>query len=652
MGGCAVTVQIRKIIVYGTNGQRRDVDFEKGRLNIVTGGSRTGKSALLGIIDYVWGRDECTIPEGPVRRTVSWYALLLDRAGEEIFIARRNPEIGARASDEFHFARSLPDGAPATMEGLGKNITADALKNVLNELLGITENEFRPPEGQTRAATPASARHAILFCLQNQDEIASRTALFHRQSEPFMPQSIKDTLPYFLGAMDATAFAAQLRLDEARKQHRRLSKELAALRAADDEVATRAYALLAEAKRVQLLPPDAQAQTREQVLQLLGTASTRGEASDALVLSDPEVDVAALQDRRRALRAALRSNQEQQQELVRLMEDASGFSDEAREQHARLSSLGLIKTTSPHNPATCPLCSSQLATPTPALSELQAALTQIRGQLDAVRREQPQLEGRRAELAAEQTKIEQDLRENHRRISERIAESGRLQSQQALFLEQARALGRIGFYLETAAEADASGGLADRVNALAAQIAELERTLDPENLEERVTSALNLVSQYMTEIANVLNLEHGQESIRLDRKRLTIVADTTNGPIPLSQIGSGENWIGYHVAAHLGLHRLFRTRSRPVPGFLVFDQPSQAHYPADIEDGAPPPSDEDRMAVRRLFKVLYDFNAERVREFQIIVVDHVDIKEDWFAASVVARWRDGEKLIPQDWLTD
>ena len=136
----------------------------------------------------------------------------------------------------------------------------------------------------------------------------------------------------------------------------------------------------------------------------------------------------------------------------------------------------------------------------------------------------------------------------------------------------------------------------------------------------------------------------------LDRKKLTIVADTLNGPIPLSQIGSGENWIGYHVAAHLGLHRLFLARNRPVPGFLVLDQPSQAHYPADVEEGAAQPSDEDRAAVINLFKRLYDFNLAHSGRFQIIVVDHVDFKEEWFAAAVSARWRKGVKLIPQSWL--
>jgi Protein of unknown function (DUF3732) len=76
--------------------------------------------------------------------------------------------------------------------------------------------------------------------------------------------------------------------------------------------------------------------------------------------------------------------------------------------------------------------------------------------------------------------------------------------------------------------------------------------------------------------ASRLQLEHGENSLRLDQKNLTVVADTVYGPLSLPQIGSGENWVGYRVAAHLALHKLFRTLDRPVPAFLMLDQPSQA----------------------------------------------------------------------------
>ena len=51
-----MTVQLRAISIYSHDGERRGVTFRLGKLNIVTGAPKTGKSALLDIVDYCWGR--------------------------------------------------------------------------------------------------------------------------------------------------------------------------------------------------------------------------------------------------------------------------------------------------------------------------------------------------------------------------------------------------------------------------------------------------------------------------------------------------------------------------------------------------------------------------------------------------------------------
>ena len=76
-------------------------------------------------------------------------------------------------------------------------------------------------------------------------------------------------------------------------------------------------------------------------------------------------------------------------------------------------------------------------------------------------------------------------------------------------------------------------------------------------------------------------LEHG-EGACLDTNRLTVVADTAQGPAPLWRIGNAENWIGAHLVTHLALHRYFVRNNRPVPRLLMLDQPTQAYYPSEI----------------------------------------------------------------------
>src|SRR6185312_4007174 len=101
------------------------------------------------------------------------------------------------------------------------------------------------------------------------------------------------------------------------------------------------------------------------------------------------------------------------------------------------------------------------------------------------------------------------------------------------------------------------------------------------------------------------------------------------GPVPLFRMGSGENWVGYHVLAHLALHKWFRQKGRPVPGFIVFDQPSQAHYPPDrdAEGSLDVLKDEDQAAVWQLFRLVSNAAVELAPKLQVIVLDHADLKE-------------------------
>lgn len=643
-----MSLQLRSISIYSHDGERRDVQFRLGGLNIVTGASKTGKSALLDIVDYCWGRGECTVPEGEIRKSVSWFALHLDNDGEGILLARRNPGTAGRPSDEIYFARGV-DELPADTSTFQKNITGEGLKSQLSAILGISENLHVPEEGATRSPLEASSRHAILFSLQGQDEIANRRLLFHRQGEPYMPQAIKDVLPYFLGAIDEKHFLALKRYNEARARLRKLEREYADASAVTRDASSSAQSLLQEARRVQLAPADATASDVDSVMALLREAAAP-RPIDMTSIDDPAADLGELEDRRQRLRGGLQEIREEIREVEKLNREASDFETEAKEQEARLASIGLIKETDVPSDI-CPLCDSHLSVPVPSVAEIRKSLSGIEEQLASVRRDSPRLQGRLAALESRRTEIEEQLRTVQSDLAKRIQDNERLRIQQDYFTEQARVSGRIAYYLESAKAVATDSRLPQAIENLRAEIAELEQILDEEVLQSRLDTALSLVNTDLTAYARELGLEHRENPLRLERKNLTVVADTIDGPLALSQMGSGENWVGYHVAAHLSLHKLFRLRKRPVPAFLMLDQPSQAHYPPERDqdgkvDGL---TDEDQAAVQRLFKLLSDFNSEK-QSMQIIVTDHVELLEPWFRDAIVERWRDGIKFVPQTWL--
>lgn len=643
-------LQIRAISVYSRDGERRDVTFKLGSLNIVTGASKTGKSALLDIVDYCWGRGECTVAEGEIRRGVSWFAVHLDNSGEGILLARRNPGPAGKASDEIFFSRGIEE-LPDDPSGFHKNITADGLKSQLSLILGISENIHIPDEGATRDPLEASSRHAIILCLQAQDEIANRRLLFHRQGESsYVQQAIRDSMPYFLGAVDEDHFLALKRYQDARSRLRRLEREFTDVETIASGASGAARSLYQEARRAGLIPNNPEPSDAEGTLALLRNAAIP-QLTLFSSIDDPEADLAALDDRRRALLGQLQDLREEIVDIQRLTREAGEFETEAREQEARLASIGLISSDEAGNPHSCPLCDSQLATPIPTVEQIRASLVQLQTQLMSVRRDVPRLQERLAGLEGQRADLSGLLRSVQADIGKRIEDNERLRLEQHQFAEQARVAGRIAYYLENTSAAAPNSDLPRQIERLRAEIEALQRRIDDDATQERLVNALNLVGRDLTAFASALSLEHSKNPLRLDLKHLTVVADTDDGPLSLFQMGSGENWVGYHVAAHLSLHSLFRRRHRPVPSFLMLDQPSQAHYPPERDqdgkiDGL---GDEDQAAVHQLYGLLRSY-TESVPQMQVIVTDHVELLDDWFRAAIIERWRDGIALIPTDWL--
>jgi hypothetical protein len=534
---------------------------------------------------------------------------------------------------------------------LFKNTTVSAVEKFLGAAIGISENEHRPAT-PTRDPLEANFRHALLFSFQDQNDIDSKQRLFHRQGEDFISQAIKDTLPYFLGAVDEDRLLKQAQLEQARRELRQLERQLREAESLDSGTFPRARALLDEAKQVGLIDERTVAVTYEALVAVLRRIASENRLRDDLVVGDGEDVLASLRAERQGLRSELERVHAEIRSTRTFTTETSGYEREAKEQRARLSAVGLIKDGG-HDPNHCPLCESLLDTPAPTVTQIARSLKDLSEQLEIVAAENPRLQFRLATLSREEAQLDERLRENQQLIHARMRENEMLRVQQDSFILQARTTGKISQYVETASTTDGGSVLKMSVEAARARVAALEHELDVEATREKLNAFLNIIGRYMTEYSANLELEHRGSQLRLDIRSLTVVADTLDGPVPLYRMGSGENWVGYHVLAHLGLHKWFRQKNRPVPSFIIFDQPSQAHYPPerDAEGSLDVLDNEDQTAVFQLFKLIADAAAELApHHMQIIVMDHADLKQDWFEAAVAERWRGGRKLVPAEWL--
>lgn len=648
-------IQIHAVHLYGYAGKVRSLRFRLGKMNIITGASKRGKTALFDIIDYCLASESYRVPEGVIRNVVSAFAVELETPQGNVIAARRAPKANVATTSTMHVSfRPYDEKHAPALDDIESNADISSARDFLSGVTGIEDNQT-DVGGGSRASFRANIRHSLYFVFQGQSEIANRDILFHSQGEEWVPQAIRDVFPYFLGAVDPEYVWKQQRL---RSQER----ELRVLRRNSEEsqaitrVAGRARGLVREAIQVGLLD-QVDPSTQDDAIRLLGESLVDREDWNAASEIDGDVDseVPVLLEERSVLREELSKLRSESKNLSQLLAAHLDYNGEAFEQRARLASLGLLKVAvEPEAQAggNCPVCDSVLDQPLPGVVEIQRRLQELDSEIAGVSRGVPHIQEVLAQNSASIQELSDRLRVNQNQLDAAITSQDELRQLQDFAMRRAAVRGRISLYLESVDEDLAVRGSTQRISDLQAEVDSLRAQLDAEGVADRLSSALSRISVTMTNVAQDLELEHADTPVRLDIRQLTVVVDTDRGPRVLNQMGSGANWVGYHLTALIGLHKYFVESNRPVPRFMCLDQPSQTYFPADPGAGMVG-RDEDSQAVLKLVEALDDLVTGADGRLQVIVADHADFPEDVFRNAVIARWRgdgDDAALVPPSWL--
>jgi hypothetical protein len=591
------------------------------------------------------------VPEGVIRNNVAWYGVRFMDGTSQHFVARRSPDLGRDTTSNAFYAVAAEVEIPDA-EQLNATTNIDTIVERLTNVVGIGLNLHEPPESQTRDPLSAKLRHALAYVFQPQNEISQPDYLFHKQSDNWVAQAIKDTLPYFLGAVNDDFVARKTKLKDLRRNLRDRERSLARLDAIAGEGLGSAAGLISEARDTGLLAGDASPENWQDAIELLQVAAKASPEEQLLRYeqSIEQPELGRLNGERSRLREQLQRQQHELEAMRSLLVDEGGFAREAGEQVSRLSSLKIF--VSPTEESFCPLCDQPTVT-IPKPEQLRAEMQRAASQLGTVAKHTPGLEALVLEQEGKVAETRRLLQENRASLEAIREVDDRLQELRDASARRAHVLGRVSLFLETLPQIADTSELRREIVELSAEIATLEEELSDDKVQERLDSILSVIGKRLTDWSERLELEHRGNPFRLDLRKLQVVADADAGPIPMDRMGSGANWLGCHLIAHLALHTWFVRKDRPVPRFLFLDQPSQVYFPAERDVGGSLSvlEDEDRRAVLRIFELIRDVVDELAGGFQVIVTEHADPAEGWFQAAVVERWRDGAALIPSAWTT-
>ena len=567
-------MKINSIHIYSNDGRRRDLAFHLSGLNVITGRSSTGKSALSEILEYLMGRSTFNIPEGVIRDRVAWFAVIYQFDGEQVLIAKPTPSDGRASCSVAMVRRGAKLKAPVFAE-LAVNDDDDGVETLLSRLLCIPENVTDVPLTSSRESYEANIKHTYYYLFQKQGIVANKDQLFYRQNEPFQPQAIKDTLPILLGISSRDKYELEARLRGVQRDIRLNGKQLEQVRTAVATSDDRALGLLSEARAVGIPLPDiGEAGSWIEVLRsVLAWKPASVPEDDGLRMSTIENELVSLREQRREIQHRIDA-------AVQYTKRSEGFETEAWEQKDRLTSIKLL----PKNPVTgewqWPFAEANLGMETPLAAALIAELESLEREMAAVVGERPALDEYLASQRQEIQGIGDQIRSKEVELSAAIASSEIIAQMGNRNNAASRVVGRVSLFLEGLVPDEELARLEREDRRLKARAADLERQIGTDDSRERLVSTLNSIAMHMSGYISALGGEFGQFPARLDLHNLTVAIDRPGRPIYMPRTGGGENHLAYHLAALLALHRYSASNSQLIPQFLLIDQPTQVYFPS------------------------------------------------------------------------
>lgn len=655
--------KIKYLILWPRDFEKKErvLNFDLKKINIITGDSQKGKSSIIPIIDYCLGSSKCTIPVGLIREKTEWFGIIVQIENKEMLIARKEP--GQKNQSTAVFIKEgnfdlekLP--RPSAEHGV------DYLKNKLNELAQLPYLTLTDDEDTESSNRRGSFRDFSAFQFQPQHIVANPYTLFYKADTASNQERLRNIFPLVIGAIDRNTLVLRQELKELEVEYARKEKDYNEIKRMNENWFYQLKSYYLQAREYGLLPDSQELisewstdkflqalngvldQTNDLRQIILNKNATSTAVEELQKVSNEEIEIAR----------ELGTQKLKFSKLIKLYESEKQYHNAINVQKDRLEPVSwFFNTLTPSE--ICIFCGSENSK---AYDELNK-LSKYANALSSLSREADNSNAMFDREIIRLKKRIRDLEDNLNRIrwlkNSLEAESENLRNARQTEQEIYRFIGRLENSFENYKLIHEDETLLQELVELDAKIRKLRIQVDEKGIGVRIKSKINEISNRITTYTRVLGVEDAEIPVQLDIKNLTIKRNTGAREDYLWEIGSGANWMGYHVSTMLALHDHFtELQWNPVSQFIIFDQPSQVYFPDNLGRDRNYKS-EDILRVQKIFSAFQTHLRFRRYATQIIVIEHAD-EDAWGLPKedihIVARWRNNtsEALIPKEWLEE
>ncbi len=631
---------IGAIDIYNNN---HYVKFSEG-VNVITGKSSTGKSAMIEIFDYCFGSSDFTIPSGVITDYADFYYIVL--CINDVFLIIGRSE---KRKKIFLKEESLePDIKHFNKELFEQNYYPRDFNKELGHYLGLSINDVdedlndrnhRP--NNAKKGRP-SVRNMTSYFLQHQNLIANKHSLFYRFDQKEKREQTIDQFKIFSGFVTSSYFL--LKQKKAEKE-RELSKYIN--NHDNDDKFKKENALVLE----QLLKEF-----------LITTGGRLFDASANQILNNPKIYADKLKEN---IIQPSYSNDNISENMIEMREQIDILCSEKKKllhkRHLIESSIEYSKKfssvlnqntldeTVEINSSLCPFCnhihddlnliSNDLID---AISWLNKQLLKTNYNIDSFESEEKIVNQLICDISRKINLLEAPIKAYEREIKkEKTIPTSQM---------SAKLQGKIELFLERSGSSNSIETI-DTINDLRREIKTIDKELKKKyNVLEKMKNAEKYINKEMNIIASNFDIEKSYTPINLnfdiesfDLYHYDKVKDKR---IYLRAMGSGANWLYCHLSLFLAINKYFCSLGSKslIPSILFLDQPTQVYFPAFIDNNEnnfdplklrqhesekkQKELDHDMGSVTNIFNQLVNFCKTTEQDTgilpQIIITDHAD----------------------------
>ena len=638
---------IKAIIIFNENDEKRLVPLKQG-VNIITGESKTGKSALVEIIDYCLCSTRCTIPKGKITDFSYLYVLVMGIGDNTYIIARYNWDNGGK----MYFSKEEKDfNYKALNLGYFSEKPTLPYKDAQYEIecaLGLFVTNMATDADQQ--GKKASLRNMVSYLFQHQNLMASKFALFYRFSDYYKRKDVIDQFPVFAGMISQEYYSDLIQLNTLKAQLKQKYKKQKANEKSTAYIKKNLSLLLAD--YFALLEKDFDNKISAQ--KMLKMASNLPEFDDTQLFGESKIAA-----RYSELNKELEELRNEEREILLKIKNVDNASKTGNEFTEMLMDLKQQTTVAQIEALayTCPLCGHDCQEITENDSQLIEAAEWLDNELKITEKCTADFSEDVRKLKDEHSKIDAKIKEVWKQIKmieQKFISSKTLVSKREK-VNYAKA--RIALYAEMS-DSGIFETVDEDINELKEKIKQLEEKIQGFDVDTKKAKAQAFLSKNMNRLSLSLDFEDEYRPINLNFGLIDETFDiyhyqNNREKIHLYEMGSGANWVSCHIALFLSFLRYFaKQNNSPMPLFMFFDQPSQVYFPqGDSKDDEV--TQADLMAVNKMYKTIFDeinsIGEETGILPQIIIVDHVDGKnlecKDEFGGYIRCNWRNNTGLI-------